>query len=441
MSAAWLMGLMLAGCAGPAGADADAGADGACAPEAQVLADPVNIERIAILAVLVDAAGPVVFWSVTGDPSLGASLGVYAARPGTPAVRLVAGANLTGLVAATTTLPNGGAGFLVCYNATGGYPFEQRCLTVDAALRAPSDPIDPGIGQLVYLARLEGQLVAVTWTPDTTRMSPPATLLQPLDEGGHPLGAAAPLDCPLNFNVLLLPAIAASSTRLACLSVNQGACGGEHGSPDCTVTLNVYDARGREVLSIPGQIPYGGWPPNQVTVVAREDGFLAAWGQLPDGSGTPPVSSVLPVAAASGQMMPGRVVTLPLSVGTVVPSGSGYAMVGVLQMMLEGAPSLREFAAVVRLAADGTPLAGPSWLVSPTVEAGSVDSPLAVAATADGGLAVAFENDYLTSPNSGAGRFVFRQVPGDLSGLVPVGSPLAPRACSSLARPPVGSAP
>jgi hypothetical protein len=374
---------------------------------------------------------------MTGDASMDASLGVYAARPGTPAVRLVAAASATGLAAATTTLPDGHAGFLVCYKAAGGYPLQQRCLTVDAALQAPSAPADPGIGEVVYLARLEGPLVAVTWTPPTG-MSPAATRLQPLDEGGHPAGASAPLDCPLTYEGVVWPAFAASRAQLACLSVDQGACGGEHGAPDCTVTLNVYDASGRQVLSLPGQIPYGGWPPNRVTVAAREDGFLVAWGQLPDGSGTTPGSSVLPITVDG---RPGPVVELPLSVGTVVPSGSGYAMVGVLRMMLEGALSPQDLAAVVRLAADGTALAGPSWLISPTVDAGNTDSPLALAATADGGLAVAFENDYLTSPSSGAGRFVFRQVPGDLSGLIAVGQSVPPRACSALAPPPVGPTP
>jgi hypothetical protein len=135
-------------------------------------------------------------------------------------------------------------------------------------------------------------------------------------------------------------------------------------------------------------------------------------------------------------------VTLPVAFGAVMATRDGYAMVA------DGVPGADRGAAtglpsplVITLGPDGQVQAGPARLID--LDIGPDDglaSPGPPLFTSEGRLAAVWSQDIDMSTNL-MSRLIFRQVPGDLSGLTPVGSPLPPRACGALAPPPAGPAP
>jgi hypothetical protein len=424
------MSLVLASCAGqePAstGGGDGGGVDTGCRPEAETLI--WSLGCCGGVQVVADAQGPVVFFGVeAAEGPMGDPGGVYAARPGQARVRVIPEIP-NGLVVAPVALPGHGGGFLLCYvtaNFHNGVP-SQGCMTVGPDLH-PASAFDPQLGNVVYLARLDGQLYALhDANPPSTTMGPVPELL-PIDETGAPGGTPMTVDCPLAFGPVLPPAVASSGTRLACVSQPPRACGGEIGATDCSWIINVYDRSGL-VFSLPDRIPLGGYTINPLTLAVRNDEVLAVW--VDESSTTRAAPHVLPLAADG---TPGEEVVLPVALGPVVATRDGYTMVA------RGFPGADEAAALAiptpvaaTLRPDGRLQAGPVRLIDLDPGVDEIASPFLPLVTAASQLAVAWDQN-VGMNSSYTTRLIFRQVPGDLSGLTPAGSDLPSLACDALA--------
>ena len=400
----------------------------ACPAEAETLAGPLGVGETRLIVVQApDGSGPVVFWGNRDELVHEEESGIFAARPGQPAVRLLANTDILSLAVAEVP-----AGFLICYTTGSGDPLpDAGCFTVDAAITVPDAAATaPRPDGLVYprvFVRLGGALYALlpgnVWD----------TFLVAVDADGHP-ASQTNLDCGPPF-------APGPADTLLCLKRSSPNCGSQFDEPaDCTYSIRTFAADGRRLSEWPGAVPFGSYG-NQYTVylAARPDGVLAAWTSRdtePDGTEGRRTTHLLPFGPDGTPRPP---TTLPMGPGALAATDDGYLLVG--GMPLPGEDAYRWWPAAIGVDAQGVPQGPPRWLVTPTaaerVRSGGQATAIGLSGAGEGQVGQVAQVAWIDSRYGSDGQPLYqirtRPLPADLTTLAPTPELPAPPPCAVFA--------